>query len=102
MQELIDVHDENSDTPLLTMDGFDDCIVGIVEGFGVQDVLCYDREKVIAKNMADGMTREEAEEYLDHNQSGSVGDATPCFITLPDEPETTTDEGGKYPPEVYK
>ncbi len=71
---------------LLTMDGYDDCIVGVVERYGQPPIVCYDKEKVIDKLVAeageDG-TREEAEEFFDYNQIGAwVGETTPCFITL--------------------
>jgi len=68
---------------LLKMDGYDDCIVGIVERFGQPEIVCYDKEKVLLKLEADGMTREEAEEWFYFNQIGAwVGDQTPCFISL--------------------
>jgi hypothetical protein len=67
---------------ILLMDGFDDCVVGVVEQFGRPPIVCYDREKVIRKMVADGMTYEEAEEFFEYNQIGAwVGDRTPCFLT---------------------
>jgi len=73
-------HDPDS---VLKMDGFDDCIIGIVESRTSAPVLCYDKEKVILQNMKDGMTREEAEEFFSFNQIGAyMGETTPCFIEL--------------------
>ena len=70
-------------TPLLQMDGYEDCIVGLVSRFGCPDVACYDIEKVIDKLMADGLSREEAVEFWHINQlSAWVGPLTPCFILL--------------------
>jgi hypothetical protein len=67
---------------VMTMDGYDDCIVGLVERFGQPDILCYDKAKVLSKLEADGMTLEEASEWFYFNQVGAwVGDTTPCFIT---------------------
>jgi len=67
---------------ILLMDGFDDCVVGVVEQFGRPPIVCYDREKVIRKMFNDGMTYEEAEEFFEYNQIGAwVGDRTPCFLT---------------------
>jgi hypothetical protein len=67
---------------ILLMDGYDDCVVGVVEQFGRPPIVCYDREKVIRKMVADGMTYEEAEEFFEYNQIGAwVGDRTPCFLT---------------------
>lgn len=70
-------------TDLLKMDGFDDCVVGICERFGMEAVLAYDRDKVIAKLMGEGMTEEEAEEFFEYNQIGAwMGERTPVFVTL--------------------
>jgi hypothetical protein len=67
------------------MDGFDDCIVGIVERFNDTFVL-YDRRKVVAKLMADGMDHEEAEEWYSFNQLGAwVGEHTPGFLLETEE-----------------
>jgi hypothetical protein len=67
---------------ILLMDGYDDCVVGVVEQFGRPPIVCYDRELVIRKLMEDGMTQEEAEEFFEFNQIGAwVGDRTPCFMT---------------------
>ena len=68
---------------VMKIDGYDDCVIGIVESCQSAPVLCYDKEKVILKNMEDGMTREEAEEYFSFNQIGAyMGESTPCFIEL--------------------
>jgi hypothetical protein len=73
--------DDYSDSELVKMDGFDDCIVGVVEQFGRQPILCYDKGKVLEKLMEDGMSIEEAEEFWSYNQHGAwVGDGTPCFL----------------------
>jgi len=74
---------------MMEMDGFDDCIAGVVSRFGQCDILCYDLEKVIDKLMQEtGMTYEDALEYHQFNQIGAwMGDETPCFIVLKrDEP----------------
>ena len=71
---------------MLVMDGYDDCIVGVVERFGQPPIVCYDRDKVIKAHMKDGMDYEEAEEFFEFNQIGAwIGESTPCFITMTDE-----------------
>ena len=68
---------------MLTLDGFDDCILGISERCGSEDVLAYDRDKII-QSLAhkNGMTEEEAEEFFSFNISGAyMGEGTPVFIT---------------------
>ena len=70
---------------LLLMDGYDDCIVGLVDRFGQPTIVCDDKEKVIEKLMADGMTDEEALEWFEFNQIGAwMGDKTPCFLSFAD------------------
>jgi hypothetical protein len=47
--------------------------------------LIYDRQKVIAKLMAGGLSEEEAEEYFSFNQIGAwLGDRTPAFLIRPE------------------
>ena len=68
---------------MLLMDGFDDCIKGVVVRFGQKPIACYDMWAVIEKLKNDGMSEEEAIEYFEFNQLGAwVGEGTPCFIEL--------------------
>ena len=65
----------------MIMDGFDDCIVGVVEKFGKPDITCYSKEKIVQKLMKSDMDREEALEFFYFNQIGAyLGKNTPCFI----------------------
>jgi len=67
---------------MLTMDGYDDCIVGVVERFGQEAIVCYDKEKVLHKLGIEGMDEEEALEFFYYNQIGAwMGEGTPCFLT---------------------
>jgi hypothetical protein len=66
---------------LIKMDGYDDCIVGVVERFGQDSYFIYDRELVLEKLQQDGMSYEEALEYYEYNQLGAyVGERTPAFL----------------------
>ena len=69
---------------LLTMDDFDDCIIGVVKGIDNENKVCYSYHKVIVKLMAeDGMTEEDAMEHFYYNMMGSyVGEHTPCFLFI--------------------
>ena len=72
----------NEEDELMSMDGYEDCIVGIVEQFGRPPILCYNKILVMQKMIDDGSSPEEAEEYFDYNQIGAyVGESTPCFLT---------------------
>lgn len=69
----------------MKMDGYDDCIIGVAERFGMGRVIAYDTNKIIKKLMKDGMSRGEAEEWFYYNQIGSwVGEGTPVFVELMD------------------
>jgi hypothetical protein len=67
---------------LLTADGFDDAILGVVEGCCRTTVVCYDYRKCVEILMRDSeMDEGEAEEYLNFNTVDSwVGEETPMFL----------------------
>ena len=72
---------------LLQADGFEAAILGaLVASPGRPALLVYDLElcvKILVER--DGMTREDAEEYLDFNTVGAwVGDFTPAFLVRSD------------------
>ena len=62
------------------LDGFEDCIVTVVESFHGRHVV-YNQQKVIQKLMIrDGMDREEAVEFYHYNiLGGYFGEMTPMF-----------------------
>jgi len=73
----------NEHPDILIMDGYDDCIAGIVERAGQQPIVCYDKEKILEKLQAEvGGMRCEAEEYFEFNMIGACGfGGTLCFLT---------------------
>lgn len=74
--EAIADHDDT----LMFADGFDDCVLGIVEGFNTSGAVVYDLTKVIEK-LAKDMSYEDAWEHYQYNIKGSwVGDSTPMYI----------------------
>lgn len=75
------------DPELMCLDGFDDALMGYVEGWHPSGerylVAVYDRDKIIESLIADGLTYEEAVEHFEFNISGAyVGPTTPAFVTL--------------------
>ena len=63
------------------MDGFDDCIIGVVTRHGFPPVVCYSRAKVITKLASQGMSEDEAQEFHCFNQDCAWwGDTTPAFL----------------------
>ena len=74
--ELADRFDED----LLFADGFDDAIIGVAAGFDSPRVV-YDTEKMAELLAGDGMTYEEAWEWLEFNTFGAyVGESTPIYV----------------------
>lgn len=66
---------------MLLMDGFDDCIAGIIDDQWGRRFVVYDRSRVIKKLMDSGMSEEEAYEYHHFNQAGAwMGSETPAFL----------------------
>lgn len=73
------------DHDLLVMDGYDDCIVGVVEQFDRPPIVCYDTFKVLESLMRSGMSEEDSVEWFEFNQLGAgMGESTPCFLTQGD------------------
>ena len=64
---------------LLTLDGFDEAILGVVERIDLQ-VFCYDRNKILNILMRD-MNLDEAMEYYEFNILGAyMGESTPVYL----------------------
>jgi len=44
-EQLLDIGVEDA----LVMDGYNDCVIGILERFGMESIVLYDKEKVLGK-----------------------------------------------------
>jgi len=66
----------------LIMDGYDDCVIGVLERYGMESIVLYDKEKVINKLVENGCDGYEgANEFYEFNQLGGWhGDKTPGFL----------------------
>ena len=61
--------------------GYDDCIIGVAGRCGMDEVLVYGYDLLIAKLVTQGMTPDEAAEYLEVNMAGAyMGDGTPLIL----------------------
>lgn len=66
---------------MLKIDGFDDAIIGMADGWLPTPKLVYDGEKILAILMDQGMSDIEAIEYCNFNIEGAyVGDETPLIV----------------------
>jgi len=66
---------------MVLWDGLDEAFVGIGNRCGQPPVAVYDRRRCVEAFVAQGMTEEEAEEWLDFNVvSAWVGEQTPIIV----------------------
>lgn len=79
----------------ILLDGFEDCIVGVVEEYGNGRRILYSKNAIIQKLMIrDLMTADEAEEFYDYNILGLyAGEQNAVFLDLTLEPAL---KDGKY------
>jgi len=83
-RQWLDAYADEHELRLLTANGFDEAILGIVYRKGMEPITLYDRGKCIRILMTrDGMDREGAEEFFSFNVDDSwVGEATPAYAIL--------------------
>jgi hypothetical protein len=78
---LLEILDVYQDEELLMVDGFDEAVIGI-EALKLRLVYDINKMRTILVER-DGMTFEDAMDFLDHNVLGSyVGEQTPIYIEI--------------------
>jgi len=79
----IDVADSNEQA--IVLDGLDDALIGRISRCGQPDLACYGVEAMIdVLQTRDGLTREDAREYVDFNILGAwMGENTPAYLHKP-------------------
>ncbi len=66
----------------LLFDGYDEALIGIGGAFN-QRAAVYDRQKIIDKLVAEGLSHHDAEEWLEVNMVGAyVGERTPIVVEM--------------------
>lgn len=66
---------------MITWDGCDSAIVGVVVRCGMPSVVCYEFDKLVEHFMSQGLTEEESIEWIDFNILGAyVGEETPMLL----------------------
>jgi|TARA_B100001939_G_C16412234_1_gene392857 hypothetical protein len=74
------IHEEYPDMEILLADGFDDAFIGIGQQFS-KFMAVYDKSKCIEILTDQGLSPDDAQEYMDYNVYGAyMGDNTPVFI----------------------
>ena len=71
---------------MIRLNGYNDCILGVAYKIGCEDIIAYDKNKILEKlQLTDEMDEEEAEDFFQYNILGSfAGDTTPVFIGVND------------------
>ena len=78
MSNIKKIHDQFPELEVLQADGFDDAIIGLEPLSGK---LIYDISKMIDVLLEEGLSHEDAIEYLDFNVLNAyVGENTPLYI----------------------
>lgn len=81
-RKQIDEAFSQMDENVLLMDGFDEALIGFSQRINEPMLAVYSWEKMMTVCMfRDGMTDEEAEEYISYNCTGGwVGEQTPIIV----------------------
>lgn len=84
---LTKILDQYPESEFVMVTGYNDCVVGVCDRAGNEPFLLYDREKLLEQTCEqEGWTMEEAVEWHEFNTFGAwYGDATPGFMTVPNE-----------------
>lgn len=66
---------------MITWDGCDSAIVGVVSRCGMKSVVCYEFDKLVEHFVSTGMNEDEAIEWIHVNILGAyVGEETPVLL----------------------
>ena len=66
---------------MVLFDDMDSAVVGVVRISGVGTIACYDMNLAIQSFMSQGMSREEAQDWVEFNVLDAyVGEFTPAFL----------------------
>ena len=80
-EKRLAVCENSGDDELLFYDGCDKAIIGHAGRCGMDSVVVYDYDKLIECFMKQGMTDEEAVEWIDYNVTGGyIGEKTPLVF----------------------
>jgi len=81
----MDILEQLADCEALLIDGHDDALIGIGGAFN-QRAAVYDRQKILDQLVTEGLTVEEADEYISYNiESAIVGERTPIIVEMRSE-----------------
>jgi hypothetical protein len=93
IREALQHYGEDCDG-LLTADGLDAAVIGIARRCGQPDIVVYSIPKAVECLVEQGMSHEDADEFLEFNSIGAwVGEQTPAWmIPIEDLVEMSPDD----------
>ena len=82
LRKKINIYLKEREENVILMDGFDEALIGFSQRINEPLLAIYSWEKMIdVCTDRDGMTYEEASEYIDYNCIGAwIGDQTPIIV----------------------
>lgn len=80
---IADLAATDDGTGMIHYPGLEAAVIGTVERCGQPDLVCYSRARIVAiLQLRDGMSKEDAEDYIDFNITGAwMGDLTPVVLS---------------------
>jgi len=80
-EQIQAIIEENFSEPVLMIDGHETAILGFATRCGEPTIAVYDYTKIVSNLQKDGMSEEEAIEYVEFNIAGAwVGKGTPALM----------------------
>lgn len=74
--------EEQCEGGIMLAHGLDEALIGVGRRCGQPDIAVYSYQRAVVAMMKQGMTQDEAEEFLEFNTLGSwIGKRTPIFVT---------------------
>ena len=61
-------------------DGLDSAIIGVTTGMQARDLVVYSRSKIVEHFISEGMSEEEAEEWVSFNVEGAYMEGIPIVM----------------------
>ena len=84
-EDIVDQHDDDELLFLDPAEEFDGCVIGVAHRCGMEPVVVYDQDEVIASLVLNGMDDDSAQEWFSVNIAGAyVGPRTPMFLIKPE------------------
>ena len=78
--------DKKTEADLVTIKGYDDCVIGVCNRIHQETIIAYDMQKFVEKTMElHDLCEKGAMNYIEQSVLKDwCGEATPCFVSVTD------------------